>query len=269
MDYAEPVKTLLTYGSCQEMSGWPNYLEIGFTHEHIPELIRMVTDRELLWADQDSIEVWGPVHAWRTLGQLGAEEAIEPLIALFSELSEDDWASDEFPEVMALFGAKAIQPLKEYLSDSSNNELARATAANCLEKIGNANSFLKNDCISILTDHLEQSTFDVPTLNGLVIAHLIELEAVDSIGAIRKAFNNDNVDLTVAGDIEDVEILLGLRTERETPPPNYFNPEIEKLSAAFDDFKGKKKKIGRNDPCPCGSGKKYKKCCLNKDSEMA
>jgi SEC-C motif-containing protein len=20
-------------------------------------------------------------------------------------------------------------------------------------------------------------------------------------------------------------------------------------------------KIGRNDPCPCGSGKKYKKCC--------
>lgn len=25
-------------------------------------------------------------------------------------------------------------------------------------------------------------------------------------------------------------------------------------------------KIGRNDPCPCGSGKKYKNCCLNKVS---
>jgi hypothetical protein len=24
-------------------------------------------------------------------------------------------------------------------------------------------------------------------------------------------------------------------------------------------------KIGRNDPCPCGSGKKYKKCCLARD----
>lgn len=23
------------------------------------------------------------------------------------------------------------------------------------------------------------------------------------------------------------------------------------------------RKIGRNDPCPCGSGRKYKKCCLN------
>jgi len=34
-------------------------------------------------------------------------------------------------------------------------------------------------------------------------------------------------------------------------------------------FKGKKKiryshHIGRNDPCPCGSGKKFKKCCYDK-----
>lgn len=28
------------------------------------------------------------------------------------------------------------------------------------------------------------------------------------------------------------------------------------------------KKIGRNDSCPCGSGKKYKKCCINSDKEF-
>jgi tetratricopeptide (TPR) repeat protein len=28
-------------------------------------------------------------------------------------------------------------------------------------------------------------------------------------------------------------------------------------------------KIGRNDPCPCGSGKKYKKCCLAKRPSRA
>jgi len=27
-------------------------------------------------------------------------------------------------------------------------------------------------------------------------------------------------------------------------------------------------KIGRNDPCPCGSGKKYKKCCLNSSGTL-
>ena len=26
-------------------------------------------------------------------------------------------------------------------------------------------------------------------------------------------------------------------------------------------------KVGRNDPCPCGSGKKYKNCCLDKDNK--
>ena len=27
----------------------------------------------------------------------------------------------------------------------------------------------------------------------------------------------------------------------------------------------KRKKVGPNDPCPCGSGLKYKKCCMAKD----
>ena len=26
------------------------------------------------------------------------------------------------------------------------------------------------------------------------------------------------------------------------------------------------KEVGRNDPCPCGSGKKFKKCCAQKSS---
>jgi preprotein translocase subunit SecA len=29
--------------------------------------------------------------------------------------------------------------------------------------------------------------------------------------------------------------------------------------------RNKEKKIGPNDPCPCGSGKKYKQCCRAKD----
>ena len=29
---------------------------------------------------------------------------------------------------------------------------------------------------------------------------------------------------------------------------------------------GMSQKVGRNDPCPCGSGKKYKKCCIEDNS---
>ena len=39
-------------------------------------------------------------------------------------------------------------------------------------------------------------------------------------------------------DITDLEILL--------------NPQKSKIA---------EKKVGRNEPCPCGSGNKYKKCC--------
>ena len=30
-----------------------------------------------------------------------------------------------------------------------------------------------------------------------------------------------------------------------------------------------KAKLNRNSPCSCGSGKKYKKCCLNKKPDQA
>jgi hypothetical protein len=45
--------------------------------------------------------------------------------------------------------------------------------------------------------------------------------------------------------------------------------ELSKLTnniMKLADHKDSKNKTGRNDPCPCGSGKKYKKCCLNNDN---
>ncbi len=36
---------------------------------------------------------------------------------------------------------------------------------------------------------------------------------------------------------------------------------LEGISHKPDGFKRANPKVGRNDPCPCGSGKKHKKCC--------
>ncbi|KJR43138.1 preprotein translocase subunit SecA [Candidatus Magnetoovum chiemensis] len=41
--------------------------------------------------------------------------------------------------------------------------------------------------------------------------------------------------------------------------PVFYNRSDDSVSATVK----KGKKVGRNDPCPCGSGKKYKKCCLS------
>lgn len=39
------------------------------------------------------------------------------------------------------------------------------------------------------------------------------------------------------------------------------NADYELLCNAVDRLLGTSASIGRNDPCPCGSGKKYKRCC--------
>ncbi len=36
--------------------------------------------------------------------------------------------------------------------------------------------------------------------------------------------------------------------------------------ARLEPIRNREARVGRNDPCPCGSGKKYKRCCLNKAS---
>jgi hypothetical protein len=42
---------------------------------------------------------------------------------------------------------------------------------------------------------------------------------------------------------------------------SYRFPSIGQIDYVNDANKLKSSGIGRNDPCPCGSGKKYKKCC--------
>src|SRR3982751_7103898 len=47
-----------------------------------------------------------------------------------------------------------------------------------------------------------------------------------------------------------------------TGPEDVRLPFADMPQPLVDPFKG----IGRNDPCPCGSGKKFKKCCLGRES---
>ena len=38
-------------------------------------------------------------------------------------------------------------------------------------------------------------------------------------------------------------------------------PEPGQSTQTIEPIRNRGAKVGRNDPCPCGSGKKYKKCC--------
>ena len=124
------------HGSGRWSEGHPDYVtEYSLTSEHIPALISLATQ----WVDAppENEAVYGPVHAWRALGQLRAVEAVRPLLEVQEELDEldDDWYLEEFHHVFGLIGPPAIEPLAAYLSDASHGEFPRSKAANGLREV--------------------------------------------------------------------------------------------------------------------------------------
>ncbi|SFX48787.1 preprotein translocase subunit SecA [Ruminococcus sp. XPD3002] len=69
---------------------------------------------------------------------------------------------------------------------------------------------------------------------------------------------------------DTVRALLTIRLQKNEAPEReqVAKPDAPNAGAgdgSFSDEPVRSKKIGDNDPCPCGSGKKYKKCCKGKD----
>ncbi len=67
---------------------------------------------------------------------------------------------------------------------------------------------------------------------------------------------------------ETITILFRIQIAEPSAVEELSTPKEQEMSFSHSDSDVKKlpvvrnkDKIGRNDPCPCGSGKKYKKCC--------
>ncbi len=63
---------------------------------------------------------------------------------------------------------------------------------------------------------------------------------------------------------KDAEPFAGLSKEQPSPPQedDWSSEEATKeVHTTETPYRRTQPKVGRNDPCPCGSGKKYKKCC--------
>ncbi len=258
MNYTKPVSSLLTYGSARNINDWSVYLELGLTEEHIPELIRMVGDEQLNQADGDNSEFWAPIHAWRTLGVLRAAEAVPAMIDQLYQVDEyhNDWVAEDMPRAFAMIGEPAIQALAQYAGNTSRTLYARAAAASSLSHIGKKHPETRNLCITGIEKALAKYSQNDPDLNGSLVARLLDLKATEAHSTIQKAYQDDYVDPMICGDLEHVEVLLGLREKQAT--------EHSDMQDTSPGYRKGKQKIGRNEHCPCGSGKKYKKCCLNR-----
>jgi hypothetical protein len=279
--YQPPVKQLLALGELRR-DETRDYAALGLSPKDVPALIRMATDEQLNEGPQDSPVVWAPVHAWRALAQLRTEEAIAPLLKLLQRADDawDDWVCVDLPKTLAQFGVATLAPLTVYLADATHGERARVAAAEAIGLIGETHAELRADCVARLCAQLDRFGEQSETFNAFLISPLWDLRAVEALPAIERAFAAGRVDESINGDVEDVQIEFGLKLQREHPrKPNSLTrlgeklraaPAAEELDQEFDSFDPDAAisvpyiappKVGRNEPCPCGSGKKYKKCC--------
>ncbi|MBV9232154.1 MAG: DUF1186 domain-containing protein [Chloroflexi bacterium] len=227
--YPAPVDKLLTYGEADaaDASGWPDYLELGLKPEHIPDLLRMLTDKELMAVeDQEEPEFWAPIHAMRALGQLRDLSALQPLLDLSAQLVSYDeglgeWAGEELPDVYTLIGPAGIPALTAYLADESHEEFSRGAVTEALAKIGNTYPEARTDCVAVLTHQLEVAGDEQYDANAFIIDSLIELKAVESAPVIEQAFAENKVEESFSGDWDDVQVALGLKERSEVPQKRY------------------------------------------------
>ena len=64
---------------------------------------------------------------------------------------------------------------------------------------------------------------------------------------------------SAAREPEDSKLIY--HGSRSAPPPaRQQQQQAQPEKATAQTFKRDEQKVGRNDPCPCGSGKKFKKC---------
>jgi hypothetical protein len=226
-DYPLPVNQLLTLGEPKDSRGeWPDYLTYGLTAEHVPDLIRMATDLALNRADPNSLEVWAPLHAWRALGQLRAEAAVQPLLELLHALGgdHDDWAREELPEVFARIGPAALPALEAFLADTSRGLYPRAAIAEGLQEMVERHPETRDQCIGMLAQQLERAEENDPSFNGFLVAALLDLEAAEVAPVMERAFTADAVDESIAGGWQEVAWELGLsdRPPTRVRPPDPF-----------------------------------------------
>lgn len=224
--YLSPLDRLLALSLPQfgRYKPWPDYLAMGFAAEHVPELMRMVLDEELEAGDGDEPATYGPVHAWRTLGLLRAEQAVEPLMWRLE--TDDDWAKEEIPAVLGMIGPAAFEPLRATLARRSQDPepWGAGAAASGLVEIAQRHPEMRDAAVASLSRQLRWWARHEPVLNTMLIHDLVELKAVEAAPLMEAAFAANAVDTMHDDDWEDVQVALGLLPERITPPPVWVRP---------------------------------------------
>lgn len=271
---------------------------IARREEVTPELLRILADTvdraRQLEADGDYM---AHLYAMFLLAQFRETRAY-PLVVHFASLPGDlldslcgDFLTEDLGRILASVSGGELEGIQSVIENENADEWARAAALSSLVTLVAAGEKSRDEIVSyfagLLRGKLERRWSHVWDALVSYSSDLYPLELLDDI---KKAYEDGLVDPGYIG-FDDVEHDLargkdGVLAElADNSHRRLVEDTVKEMgwwacfhedcavavaqpsaktnlaTAAPSPIKRTKPKTGRNQPCPCGSGKKYKKCC--------
>jgi len=256
-----------------------DYVEaFGFTDEDVEQLLMLAKDLDIYLYDysdipeDEGLEFYGVIHAWYALSQMKVPEAKDIFIEFLETYEHDDWISESFRKLIEPYRQEMYDFIAERTKNKSLSPWVRWSYIDTVGDMLKAGEVEREKVDTLIIEIL--TTCDNEIAISATIGLCVDHQLVHHHELIKACFERGVVDPTMEGDLEDIEIELGLREDRETErEPNPFHSMWKGLEEEYGHklenvvtmpYVRTEEKVGRNDPCPCGSGKKYKKCCINK-----
>ena len=187
----------------------------------------------------------------------------DEMVELLQDGEEASWIIDQI-------GVKSDDPVAVLL-DQLSQEIVPSSPSEELSESSNDN---EEDPISA-EDALDVSDLDMKDIEGMLPAGVDMAQVQDMLSSPRGKLLADfgafcqEKGVDMEGNEEMNEEMASLQEEwLQTPRPTLDGKKpIEEMNRdelfprKVETFRRDVPKIGRNEPCSCGSGKKYKKCC--------
>lgn len=247
---------------------------------------------------QPDFDQWAAVHATFILGAIGAESVVLPLLKALRHASayDDDWVSGDLPAILGKIGRPAMGGLRYIAQDRTSDWVTRATAMSGLEAVAVNYPDAEDEAAAVIGAIFRDGR-EEPEVRGMAALNLLNLlradYKADLLSYARKEAEALSGDSAPFVNLSEAEVLHAFasgkkRTADATRDWLAFYDEeqvrerqerwAEEFASdgvdADDDevparqpFLLERAKVGRNEPCPCGSGKKFKKCCLGKERD--
>ncbi len=171
-----------------------------------------------------------PVTAWRTLADLKADTAVEPLVDMLRELDDehDNRVAEELPYVFGKIGESAVEALTQLAKDTRVADFIRSIAVRGLRQVADYHADTRDRIVTCLTEMMASAQDGEVDFNTTLLVELVELRAVEAAEPIERAFAGNVLDVGMIGDWEDVRRKLGVEGLGLTMPENPHN-SVERL----------------------------------------